>query len=121
MCGWLKIGEDGGADINGTNMANLCRVLSDRSDRDVIDKTGLTGMFDIHLDTRPVAPPTDASEPSDTAEARRLTAAAEAELVRAERFAQLQSALPQLGLKLVPARGSADLLVVDHVEKPSGN
>jgi uncharacterized protein (TIGR03435 family) len=120
MCGWLKIGKDGGADINGTNMANLCRVLSDRSDRDVIDKTGLTGMFDIHLDTRAVAPPIDASEPSDPAEARRL-AAAKAELVRAERFAQLQSALPKLGLKLEPARGSADLLVIDHVERPSGN
>jgi uncharacterized protein (TIGR03435 family) len=120
MCGWLKIGKDGGADVNGTNIANLCRLLSDRSDRDVIDKTGLTGMFDIHLDTRPVAPPIDAIAPGDPAEPRRLTAA-EAGLVRAERFAQLQSALPKLGLKLEPAKGSGEFLVIDHVETPSGN
>jgi len=120
MCGWLKIGKDGGADINGTSMANFCRVLSDRSDRDVIDKTGLTGMFDIHLDTRPVAPPIDAAGAGDPAGPRRLTAA-EAELERAERFAQLQSALPKLGLKLEPAKGAADFLVIDHIERPSGN
>jgi uncharacterized protein (TIGR03435 family) len=27
----------------------------------------------------------------------------------------------QLGLKLVPAKGNMDVIVIDHVERPSGN
>jgi uncharacterized protein (TIGR03435 family) len=27
----------------------------------------------------------------------------------------------QLGLKLVPAKGPAEFLVIDHVERPTGN
>jgi bla regulator protein blaR1 len=121
MCGWFHTGKNGGTDVNGTAIANLCRLLSNVSDRDVIDKTGIAGMFDIHFDTHPVAPPADATPGlTDPAEPRPATAAERA-LVESERFAQFQAALPKLGLKLEPAKGSGGFLVIDHVERPSGN
>jgi bla regulator protein BlaR1 len=106
MCGWFHTAKNGGTDVNGTTIANLCRLLSDSSDRDIIDKTGLAGLFDIHFDTHPVAPPADAAPGlTDPAEPRPATAAERA-LVESERFAQFQAALPKLGLKLEPAKGS---------------
>jgi bla regulator protein BlaR1 len=121
MCGWFHAGKNGGTDVNGTTIANLCRLLSNVSDRDVIDKTGLAGMFDIHFDTHPAAPPANATPGlTDPAEPRPATAA-EMALVESERFAQFQAALPKLGLKLEPAKGSGEFLVIDHLERPSGN
>ena len=97
-------------------MANLCRQFSVMLDRDVIDKTGITGVFDFHLEsiwrnstagdgaaglTDPPGPPIR-PDPADV-------------------FAAAQIALKKLGLKLEPARGSGEFLVIDHVEKPSEN
>jgi uncharacterized protein (TIGR03435 family) len=39
-----------GDDLNGSTMANLCRQFSVLTDRDVIDKTGTAGVFDMHLE-----------------------------------------------------------------------
>lgn len=118
MCGWLRPGRNGGTDVNGTTMANLCRLLSGLADRDVIDKTGIAGMFDIHFDTYELVPP-----------AGDITAAGNAaappgppsDADREERFAQFRNTLPKLGLKLAPAKGQAAFLVIDHVERPSGD
>lgn len=73
-------------------------------DRVVVDRTGLTGNFDYALNW--AADPTSASgeEPSDTSLPPLLTAIRE-----------------QLGLRLEPATGPVNTLVIDHVEKPSGN
>ena len=92
-----------GLDFNGTTIANLCVLLSGWVDRDVIDKTGLAGMFDFHFDLPPrVAPEDGVSE-----ESAKLTAT--------------MQALGKLGLKLAPAKGLGQFLVIDHVERPSGN
>jgi len=94
-------------------MENLSRQIAPFSDRDVVDKTGITGRFDVHFDmyndlfpaqTGGAAGPTEATHPSDLAY---LTA--------------IQNALPRLGLMLVPARASGQVLVIDHVEKPGEN
>jgi uncharacterized protein (TIGR03435 family) len=74
--------------------------------RPVIDKTGLTGLYDVNLKfARPdlivagsPAPPEEPSSPSF--------------------FRALQE---QLGLKLAPGKGSIDHFVIDSVEKPSEN
>jgi uncharacterized protein (TIGR03435 family) len=77
-------------------------VLSRMLDRNVIDKTGLPGYFDITLDfvrERPgdgVPPPEDGTT-----------------LFNALR--------EQLGLRLVSGRGPVEFLVVEHVEKPTEN
>jgi uncharacterized protein (TIGR03435 family) len=73
--------------------------------RVVVDKTGMTGKYDVTLTWTPdrasgpnSAPPTDASGPSI--------------------FTAVQE---QLGLKLQPARGPVKSLVIDHIERPSEN
>jgi uncharacterized protein (TIGR03435 family) len=63
----------------------------------VIDKTGITGKFDIHLRFSP-EDATDANDPTI--------------------FTAVQE---QLGLKLAPAKGPIEVLVIDHVERPSEN
>jgi uncharacterized protein (TIGR03435 family) len=75
--------------------------------RPVINQTGLTGVFDIHLEWEPNAvnsPDTDsgaASAPS--------------------RHPTIEEMRKQLGLRLDPGKGTRELLVIDHIEKPSGN
>jgi uncharacterized protein (TIGR03435 family) len=75
-----------------TNLAYLLR-------RQVIDKTGLAGKYSYTVTYTPDdAPPADASAPSI--------------------FTAVQE---QLGLKLESTKGRAEVLVIDHVEKPSAN
>jgi len=82
-------------------LASLANMLTDQLHRTVIDKTGLTGQYDLLLkwtaDDAPEAS-SDSSTPSI--------------------FTALQE---QLGLKLQPSKGPVDTLVVDHVEMPSEN
>jgi uncharacterized protein (TIGR03435 family) len=74
---------------------NLASVLG----RPVIDKTGLDGKYSYTLTYTPDnAAPADATGPSI--------------------FSALQE---QLGLKLESTKGSVEVLVIDHVEKPSAN
>jgi uncharacterized protein (TIGR03435 family) len=76
-------------------MAQLATSLSVFVDRFVVDKTGLSGGFDVELTWNP-----DAAQP---------------DLDRPSIFAALQE---QLGLKLVPEKGPVEILVVNHVEEP---
>jgi uncharacterized protein (TIGR03435 family) len=105
------------ADWYGVTMAELAgRMLSSYVEQPVVDQTGLTGRFDVHIEFVPdyrrsgpvtlngvvtpdvAAPPADPAGPSI--------------------FAALQE---QLGLKLAPGKAPLDVLIVDHAEKPSAN
>ena len=67
----------------------------------VIDKTGVTGTFDLHVEFAATQPDSDASiDPS---------------------VPSIFAALDQLGLKLEPAKGMVDVLVIDHIERPTPN
>jgi len=81
------------------DLANLCMFFSDSLDRGVIDKTGIAGMFDIHLELSPDASG-DAAEPSTSTDS-------------------IFVAVHKLGLKLELTKGPAKFLVIDHVERPS--
>jgi uncharacterized protein (TIGR03435 family) len=94
----------------GVTMAMFSAVLSMNVGRPVVDRTALTGSFDIELtfdpasaaQAAPGAPPgpvpTDETKPSI--------------------FTALQE---QLGLKLESTRGPIDVLVVDQAERPTPN
>lgn len=71
--------------------------------RNVVDKTGVSGKFDIHLQWTPDQAPAGAETVGPEASAVSLFTALE----------------EQLGLKVESSRGSVDVLVVDHVERPS--
>ena len=97
-------------DMNGTTIANFSRSLSALFDRDVVDKTGLTGLFDIHLEvhqeSRSAGPATGPGEPAPD---------------RSAMLIELHAAIPKLGLRLESAKGSGEFIVIDHVERPSEN
>ena len=81
-------------------MDTLVRVLSGAADRPVLNRTGLTGFYDFKL------------------EFARDPAAAAAESSASSMFTAVQE---QLGLKLEPQKGSIEVVVIDHAEKPLEN
>ena len=101
----------GGFVFNARNssMGDFKRMLQSVLDRPVVDKTGLTGQFDFDLTFLP----------DDTVFGGQVhlpqadTAAAAPDL-----YAAMQQ---QLGLKLSPFKGMVEVLVIDHIEKPSDN
>lgn len=119
-CGSIGVmGESSGVRMQGGKvpMAELVRILAMVMGRPVVDRTGYTETFDVLLDFSPdesVAglprpmrsvdpggppPPADPTGPPQI-------------------FAAIQE---QLGLKLESAKGPVDVLVIDHVERPTGN
>jgi uncharacterized protein (TIGR03435 family) len=83
----------------GVTMPVLADQLAARLGRPVIDKTGLTGRYDVTLKWTP-----DDTEPAPDAPPSIFTAVQE-----------------QLGLKLESTKGPVETLVIDHVEEPSPN
>jgi uncharacterized protein (TIGR03435 family) len=113
----------GSVDIEGGTLSALAGLLGLALDRPVIDKTGITNQFEIHLVFSPNVFSPDVFSPGDSAAARPATADAGAPAaVRAPDAPDVFQAIQeQLGLKLVPARGPVEVLVIDHVERPSQN
>jgi uncharacterized protein (TIGR03435 family) len=75
--------------------------------KQVVNRTGLTGAFDIHLELEtdgPGAAASDgrASDPSP-------------------HTSEMMATREQLGLRLEPGKGTREVLVIDRVEKPSKN
>lgn len=97
--------------VEGGTMEALARQLSFATGRTVIDKTGLIGRYDYHLDwtpetfASPLMGATGFSAPASDSNAPSI-------------FTAVQE---QLGLKLDSQKGPVDVLVVDHAEKPSPN
>ena len=105
-CGNLGIGR-GSLDATNASMAELATAFSYILGRAVVDKTGLTGGFPIHLKFAFDDVPSEPGIPAPPAE-----------VTRPSIFTVVQE---QLGLKLESAKGPVDILVIDSVEKPSGN
>ena len=80
---------------------NLSRSYNSSLGRNVVNSTGLSGTFDLHL--------------TWTVDA---LSASPADMTGLSIRGALQE---QLGLKLESARGAVDVIVVDHIEKPSAN
>jgi uncharacterized protein (TIGR03435 family) len=92
----------------GTPMAQLAIGLAafvPDADRVVIDRTGLGGTFDIDLNWTPDAPSNGNPTPLGSSSAPSF-------------FTALRD---QLGLKLEPTKGPVDVLVIDHVERPTAD
>jgi uncharacterized protein (TIGR03435 family) len=84
--------------------------LSNEIDRQVLDKTGLTGNYDFKLTWTP----TETRAPADSSSSTPATVVDSAPSI----FSAIEE---QLGLKLVSDKAPVDVLVVDHVERPSEN
>jgi uncharacterized protein (TIGR03435 family) len=97
------------SDPGGVAYRTLAGQLSSTVRRTIIDKTGLTGTFNVHLKWASDPAPS----PSDPAAAIPIADPGAPSI-----FDALKE---QLGLKLEPGRGPAEYLVIDHAERPSSN
>jgi uncharacterized protein (TIGR03435 family) len=107
LCGLLGRRPDA-IEIHHTTMENLSEQFSILLDRDVINKTGIAGLFDIRVE---VTPDELSAGPSDT------TPPANQDYETGLIFA----AIRKLGFKLESAKGPGQFLVIDHVERPTEN
>lgn len=112
-CGPGIVASGTGRALDGisVSMPALVRLLSMIVGREVIDKTGVTDRFALHVDFAPddalVGLPPAGPEASRPAEGARPS---------------LFVALPeQLGLRLQKSTGPVEVLVIDRVERPSEN
>jgi uncharacterized protein (TIGR03435 family) len=109
QCGMMV--RPGGLSVGGLSIAQFATNLSGNVQRVVVDRTGLTGAFDVDLTWTPdqipqgrgnlppgapALPPIDPNGPS--------------------LFTAIQE---QLGLKLEPTKGPVDVLVIDRAAKPT--
>lgn len=116
FCGMPLISNNG-FDLRGATMEQLCTALSGRMDKRVIDKTGVSGAFDIHLDwSNGDQPSGPAPPPPPQPDIFPATGPDPGEIA-----AGIRAALQNFGLKLEPAQGPGDFLVIDHVGRPSEN
>lgn len=108
-CDFSMMGRKGSirtGDFRGMTMATFAQRLG-ILDRPVIDKTGVAGMFNFHVefafdDSTPGIRPAPSDEPGGGPSI----------------FTAVQE---QLGLKLEPAKGPGEFLVIDSVERPTEN
>ncbi len=86
--------------FENASMSDFTLVMQADLDRPIVDQTGLTGKYDFALHWTP----DNVEAPDPDAPPGLFTAIQE-----------------QLGLKFEPVKAPADVLVIDHVEKPSAN
>ena len=109
------IGFSGTLNAGKIAMADFTQGLATIMGRPILDRTGFTAQFDVHLSFLPdqaavgLAPPPGLAPP---------TVPPPSDPDRPSIFAALQE---QLGLRLTSAKGPVEVLVIDHVERPSGN
>ena len=95
--------SNGNVSMRGVPLSNFVRNMGGQTGRFVIDKTGLTGAYDLDLQWAPDPTLGPAPPPGVQGDGASL-------------FAALQE---QLGLKLVATRGPVEVLVLDSAERPT--
>ena len=87
-------------------MVTLVQFLSNFAGRPVQDRTGLAGRYDFTLDGSAFAPP-----PPPVPQGAPVV----------DTQTSLFTVIGQLGLRLEPANGPIETLVIDHLVRPSEN
>jgi uncharacterized protein (TIGR03435 family) len=106
FCGFPHLTQNGisrALDGKGVSMATLAGNIARSLRRSVIDKTGLTGTYDLHLEWTDT-PLNDIPNPETSDRPSIFTAVTD-----------------QLGLKLESAKGPVEVIVIDRLERPSQN
>ena len=92
---------NGHIEIFGATTGTPALLLSGPAGRPVVDKTGLTGIYDMKLDMGPAGLAADNSADNGPSV-----------------FSSLQA---ELGLKLISDKDKVECLIIDHMERPSPN
>jgi uncharacterized protein (TIGR03435 family) len=93
----------GGREITMTDLARGIEGISNMFERPLIDGTGFDGIFDVTLHFTPENPDAEHADQNTLG----------LPLADAPR--------DQLGLKLEPGKGRVEVVVLDHIEKPTDN
>jgi len=113
-CHMFQGGQGQGVHGKTVNMSDLVNGLENFTDRPLIDRTDFKGLFDIDTEgwvpMRSRLPPTPGTEPS--AEDRAFADSSRP---------TLQQVLDKVGLRLDSTKGPVQVLVIDHIERPSEN
>jgi uncharacterized protein (TIGR03435 family) len=107
--------NNGKVTANDAQLSMLVTVLSRTLGRTIIDRTGLTGNYDFTLEYAPEEG--GPQQPGAGAAAGGALPASPSDSAPSI-FTALQE---QLGLKLESTKGPVDVIVIDHIEKPSEN
>jgi uncharacterized protein (TIGR03435 family) len=97
-------------DPPGVPRQGLIGQLSAITDKPVIDQTGLTGSYDVHLEWTP-----------DDVSSNALNESAQPAPLTDTGPTEFTAVREQLGLELKPAKGPITFLVIDSVDRPSEN
>ncbi len=114
MCHHISGGIGRGIHGSAISLADVALMVQNWSDKPVVDKTGLTGLYDVQTDgwapmrPRPMGP--DGTTPTG----------GDSGIYDPDRQT-LFDVFRQLGLKMESQRAVIDMYVVDHVEKPTAN
>ncbi len=95
-------------DFGGSTLANFAGILSGNLDRHVLDKTGIEGRFNIHLEF--IRDENTSPHFGDPVEQPEISPGA-----------SIFTAVESLGLKLEATKGPRGYLVIDVIERPSEN
>jgi uncharacterized protein (TIGR03435 family) len=98
-----------------TTLGSVAFQLSDFLARTVVDKTGLTGKYDLKLEWQPDENQAANFQSMGVPEGFGAPAP---DPMGPSLFAALQE---QLGLRLEPQKGPVEMLVIERVERPAGN
>jgi uncharacterized protein (TIGR03435 family) len=117
--GGMAVRSSSGTQFYGVTMGWLAQtVLPGVAGRPVVDKTGLTGHYDFAMPSSVLMPPPPpgamqaSGTPPPLSEPSTLPGESES----------IFTALPEaLGLRLTPAKDQVEMLVIDHVERPTEN
>jgi len=102
--GMMRMGM-GDLTAQGIPIASLANFLAQTLHKQVRDKTGLTGDYDVHLKWQPDEMPAESHEATG-----------------GETLPSIFTALQEeLGLRLEAVKGPVDTIVIDHVEMPTEN
>jgi uncharacterized protein (TIGR03435 family) len=107
----MFIGRDGEMILTAksVSIANLLGILSQQLGRQILDRTGLKGTYDFTLQYTPEKSIPGLQGPGDTPPPDSSGTSI---------FTAIQE---QLGLRLESTKGPVDVIVIDHIEKPSPN
>jgi len=107
---------------SAASISSMLGMLQNYVGSTIIDKTDLKGLYDFAIrfsqeglvgpDGRPMTPAPAPIPPAGTPQGT---------AVAADPLPSLFDAIQELGLKLEPAKGSVEVLVVDSVQKPTEN
>jgi uncharacterized protein (TIGR03435 family) len=107
-------GETWSITVTAYSISSLALMVANTLSYPVVDKTGLSGRYDFKLEWSPAAsrlrtPSVGTSEDST------------APLPDSSGTSILTALQDQLGLKLVSGKSPIEVIVIDHVQRPSGN